>query len=90
MTEIIADPQISQTEINMIVTEEKQFYKNRGEQLGRLELTLDRGEILIKSFKKTPIRRIRRITGYLSETRNFNHAKQEELQDRVHHQHAYQ
>lgn len=90
MTEIIADPQITQTEINMIIAEEKQFYKKHGEQLGRLELSLDSGEILIKSFKKAPIRRVRRITGYLSEERNFNHAKQEELHDRTHHQHTYQ
>ena len=32
-----------------------------------------------------PFQRIRRITGYLSEVKQFNDAKQDELKDRVKH-----
>lgn len=45
-------------------------------------ITIDGEEVTIKSFEKSPIKRIRRITGYLSEVSNFNDAKRAELADR--------
>ena len=52
--------------------------------LVELELALDGDYVVIKPRYNT-INRIRRITGYLSEVNNFNHAKKSEEHDRVKH-----
>lgn len=52
--------------------------------LVELELALDGDYVVIKPRYNT-ISRIRRITGYLSEVNNFNHAKKSEEHDRVKH-----
>lgn len=52
--------------------------------LVELELVLDGDYVVIKP-KYNTISRIRRITGYLSEVNNFNHAKKSEEHDRVKH-----
>lgn len=52
--------------------------------LVELELALDGDYVVIKP-KYNTISRIRRITGYLSEVNNFNHAKKSEEHDRVKH-----
>lgn len=43
------------------------------------------GELEIRAYEKSPIKRIRRITGYLAEVDCWNDAKQAELKDRVAH-----
>ena len=53
--------------------------------MAEVNLTLENDEIIIKSYAASPIKRIRRITGYLSEEHNFNDAKQDELRDRITH-----
>lgn len=84
--QIYADKQISRNEVDAILAEEMALYEQRGEELAELSLTLDTvGDITIKSYKKTPIKRIRRVTGYLSEEHNFNNAKHQELNDRIKH-----
>lgn len=84
--QIHADKHITKDEINTILSEEMALYAKRGEELAELSLTLDAAdEIVIKSYKKTPIKRIRRVTGYLSEEHNFNNAKHQELTDRIQH-----
>jgi hypothetical protein len=45
----------------------------------------DENEVIIRGFERSPIKRIRRITGYLSEVSNFNDAKRAELKARVMH-----
>lgn len=82
---IISDPKISQTEIGFIVAEEQKLYLAQDKILAEIELTLENDEIIVKSYEASPIRRIRRITGYLSEEHNFNAAKQSELHNRVSH-----
>lgn len=52
--------------------------------LVELVLALDGDYVVIKPRYNT-ISRIRRITGYLSEVNNFNHAKKSEEHDRVKH-----
>lgn len=52
--------------------------------LVELELALDGDYMVIKPRYNT-IGRVRRITGYLSEVNNFNHAKKSEERDRVKH-----
>ena len=49
-----------------------------------LELELD-GDFVITKPKYNTIKRVRRITGYLSDVNNFNPAKRAEEQDRVKH-----
>lgn len=64
---------------------ERAAYKEQGKQLGRLSIRVDGAEVELESREKSPIRRIRRITGYLSEMDNFNQSKKAELAARVQH-----
>jgi len=72
-------------EAKYYVAEEMKNWESKGKILGRVVLELDKDEVVIKAFEKSPIRRIRRITGYLSEQTNFNDAKRAELAQRTYH-----
>ncbi len=76
---------ISPKEAAAYLAEEKEQWRAKGKELGKMILTLDGNEVVIQSSEKSPIKRIRRITGYLSESSNFNAAKQAELDARVIH-----
>lgn len=82
---VIADPALSNEEIATIVDSEKQEWAKRGKALARVELSIDGEEVVIKAVEKSPVRRIRRITGYLSSVDNFNDAKRAECEDRKTH-----
>lgn len=82
---VIADPVLSTEEIQYFVAEEKRLWQSKNKQLGQLELGLDGEEVILKGTEKSPIRRIRRITGYLSSIDNFNDAKIAECRARVTH-----
>ena len=60
--------------------------KNPGQQIKYITVKLD-GDYVDLKYEVVPIpfQRIRRITGYLSEVKQFNDAKQDELKDRVKH-----
>ena len=60
--------------------------KNPGQVIEYIIVRLD-GEFADLEYKVKPkeFQRIRRITGYLSEVKQFNDAKQDELKDRVKH-----
>ncbi len=79
---ITADENISEYEIRQILAEERLAWLATGKTLGRMELSIDGDEIIVKAFERSPIKRIRRITGYLSTEDRFNAAKQAELADR--------
>jgi anaerobic ribonucleoside-triphosphate reductase activating protein len=79
---VTADPALTDKEISVTVDQEIQLWSKRGKTLGAMELTLDGEEIVVKSFEKSPIRRVRRITGYLSNLENFNDAKRNECLSR--------
>lgn len=72
--------------------QEKQGYieyvqnKNPKKIIKYIKVTLD-GDYADLEYKVAPVpfEHIRRITGYLSETKQFNNAKQAELKDRVKH-----
>lgn len=83
--QVIADPRLSREEITQFITEEQQLWHSRNKQLGQVELSLDQDEIIVKATEKSPIRRVRRITGYLSSFDNFNDAKAAECTDRAKH-----
>ena len=76
---------MNEEEAKQYIMEEIQNWKIKGKKLGKVVLELDQDEVVIKAYEKSPIRRIRRITGYLSEQTNFNDAKQAELAERVVH-----
>jgi len=69
----------------MLVDEEIRLWQLKDKPLGFLDLTISADEIVIKAREKSSIRRVRRITGYLSELENFNAAKREECCSRVVH-----
>ena len=79
------DPMLSVDEITPIIEEEISIWKESHKQLSRIELTLDGDNVVVKAVEKSPVRRVRRITGYLSNMENFNDAKQDELNQRFKH-----
>jgi len=84
---VTADDGISREEAVHYVEEELSLWKERRKTLGRVEIKLlEDGEVEIKSFEKSSIKRVRRITGYLSTVDRFNDAKRAELADRVTHE----
>lgn len=83
--EVTAAEDLAPEEIQSLVESEQAAWKAKGKKLASVDLSLDKGEVVIKSQEYSPIRRIRRITGYLSTTDRFNDAKQAELHERVSH-----
>lgn len=79
------DPLLSTDEVNILVEDEIKRWKEMNKQLARVELTLDGDCVVISAVEKSPIRRLRRITGYISNLDNFNDAKQDELRQRFKH-----
>lgn len=79
------DDAIEQDELLIYVSQEKDIYQKKGKILGSMEVRIDGDEVEIKSNEKSPIQRVRRITGYLSNANNFNDAKKAELNARVAH-----
>ncbi|BBB91124.1 MAG TPA: anaerobic ribonucleoside-triphosphate reductase [Methylomusa anaerophila] len=82
---IAAQEGITEQEIRDILHEEKALWQAKGRRLGEVSLTLDGDEIIVKATERSPIKRIRRITGYLSTSDRFNDAKQAELSQRIAH-----
>ncbi len=82
---VVADPTLTNEEITYFVAEEKRLWETQNKKLGVLELALDGEEVIVKATEKSPIRRIRRITGYLSAIDNFNDAKVAECNARAKH-----
>lgn len=79
------DPLLSMDEITSLVEDEIQRWQEKNKQIARVALTLEGDCVVIAAVEKSPIRRLRRITGYLSNVENFNDAKQDELRQRITH-----
>ncbi|SMD08853.1 anaerobic ribonucleoside-triphosphate reductase [Sporomusa malonica] len=79
---VVAESGITEEEIRAIVDEELQLWKRKGKELAEVQLTIEGEEIVVKAVERSPIKRVRRITGYLSTEDRFNSAKQAELSDR--------
>jgi len=77
--------EMSELEATQYAKEEFSLWKAKGKNLDRIVIELNENEVTLKSYEKSPIRRVRRITGYLSDSTNFNDAKRAELADRVIH-----
>ena len=83
--QIIVNGNIEPKLVEQLVTEEKESFARQGKKIAKIILTDFESEIEIKSYEKSPIRRVRRITGYLANTDNWGAAKLSELRDRVKH-----
>lgn len=84
--EVTADVGISQEEAEMYLQEEQKIWHDKKKKLGKVIIKLcDNGEVELKTIERSPIKRVRRITGYLSEVDNFNDAKKAELAQRKSH-----
>ncbi|MBP2645444.1 MAG: hypothetical protein H6Q75_884 [Firmicutes bacterium] len=83
--QVTADANLAEEEINTVVEQEIALWKTQGKVLGKVELSLEGDEIIINACEKSPIRRVRRITGYLSGLSNFNQAKRAECCSRSTH-----
>ena len=69
---ITADEGITSDEIEDIVQHEKNLWRADGKQIATIELKLDG---VLAAIEKSPVKRVRRITGYLSNIESFNDAK---------------
>ncbi|MEG6615292.1 anaerobic ribonucleoside-triphosphate reductase [Peptococcaceae bacterium 1198_IL3148] len=77
---------VSQLEIDMLLKEEQAKAQRQGKIVTELVITeISAEELEVKVVTSPPIKRVRRITGYLAETDRFNSAKHQELKDRVTH-----
>lgn len=82
---VSADPALSNNEVAALVQDEIKLWQQRSKTLGAVELSLDGECVIIRGIEKSPIRRVRRITGYLSSIEQFNDAKRAECDDRKTH-----
>lgn len=85
MVQVVINGEVDHIEVKKIVADEERRFKKIGKQLEKIEITKNNNEISVKSYEKSPIKRIRRITGYMSTLDRFNAAKVDELKDRVVH-----
>ena len=88
---VIIDGDVNITEKfkNDIIAEEVHYWQSKGKEVGEVRISKDNdndAKVVIASLPKQKIKRVRRITGYLSAVENFNDAKRAELNDRVNHQ----
>ncbi|MDU2064324.1 MAG: anaerobic ribonucleoside-triphosphate reductase [Sporomusaceae bacterium] len=79
---VVADAELTQQEIETVVGNEQKLWAEKHKELAAVELSLQNDNIVVKAWEKSPVRRVRRITGYLSNIENFNDAKQAELAHR--------
>lgn len=82
---IVADAALSSQEIEQLAVSEIQEWAELGKDLASIQMNLEGDEVVIQAIEKSPIRRVRRITGYLSNIENFNDAKRAECHDRYVH-----
>jgi len=76
---------LSDEERTAIISAVQEEADRKGEKVAYINIWEDGGELCYQPFFERKIKRIRRITGYLSETKNFNDAKKAELKDRINH-----
>lgn len=82
---VLADNELTDEEVNFIVQAEKSEWAAVNRNIDSITLEVDCSEVKITTVERSPIRRIRRISGYLSDVNNFNPAKRAEEHDRFKH-----
>jgi hypothetical protein len=76
---------ITEREATEYAEEEIELWGKQEKKLAKVIIEIDENEVIIRGLEKSPIRRVRRITGYLSDASNFNDAKRAELKARAAH-----
>ena len=77
---------IGDKEIEELLKDEQTKALAQGRLVTEMTITVISDEELeVKVVTSPPIKRVRRITGYLAEVDRFNSAKQQELKDRTTH-----
>ena len=76
---------LTSDEVEELAREEISEYNKEGVELAKIMLTPTEKEVIVETIPKSPIRRIRRITGYLTPIDNMNNAKRAEVGDRKPH-----
>lgn len=79
---ILFPDSMSEKEALVYTESEKSIWAAKGKKLGLVEIKIEGEEVTIKTSERSPIKRLRRITGYLSNINNFNDSKASELKDR--------
>ena len=82
---VVYDERLSMEEAMQYLADEQEEWKVSGKELARIELILDGDMVIVKAVEKSPVKRVRRITGYLSNMENFNDGKKAELAERYKH-----
>ena len=87
---VIIDGDVNITEKfkNDIIAEEVNYWQSKDKEVGEVRISKDKdndAKVVIASLPKQKIKRVRRITGYLSAVEKFNDAKRAELNDRAVH-----
>ncbi|MGB9825960.1 MAG: anaerobic ribonucleoside-triphosphate reductase activating protein [Desulfofundulus sp.] len=82
---VVYSPGVSEEEARTLALEEVTRFNQAGKRLAKVEIDVDGEDYVVKSWEVSPIRRVRRITGYLAPTDSWNSAKLAELRDRVVH-----
>lgn len=79
------DPAMPDWEVLHLVREEIARWKRTGKSIAAISIVCDGKYAVVRAAEKSPIRRIRRITGYLSDLAKFNSPKRAEEKDRAKH-----
>ena len=80
--QINCSEEITEAEAKVYLTAQKEQFPNR--TLLALDIKIKDDDVLLTPHYDTIVR-VRRITGYLSNVKNFNAAKKSEASDRVKH-----
>lgn len=78
-------PDVAPEQIETILQQEIDSYKILHKPLGGIDIEIDGEELIVRTWERSPIKRLRRITGYISNIENFNDAKLSELAERDSH-----
>lgn len=76
---------LTEEEFQTICAEEVEIWKAKQRAISSIDISVAGDELVVFTREKSPIKRIRRITGYLSELTSFNDAKQAEEGQRYKH-----
>ncbi len=76
---------LTDEEFQAVCAVEVKLWAARQRAISSIDISIDGDELVVFTREKSPIKRVRRITGYLSVLDSFNDAKQVEAADRVSH-----
>jgi len=79
---VTAPDNLPQDDLTNDVLEEIELWLHNRKRIDKISFEMDGDMLILRAIELSRIKRIRRITGYLSEVGNFNDAKQAELTER--------